>query len=116
MNYILSKDFTVEEEVTIKKYCGDNYIVLASIEGEHYILNKDGQLSYKECFKTTSNNYLSIQKYEKANPIRLIKFFQFYIMENNNEKGIWYRGKNVEIGKYEYDIYGDSLEEIFESL
>lgn len=116
MKTILCNDFTDKERMTIKKYCGDNYVLLDSIEGDHYILNEEGELYYNDCFKSTINDYLKKQRYEQANPIRVIQFFHFYIMESNNDTGIWYRGNMIENRKYEYDIYGDSLEEIFDSL
>jgi len=116
MKTILCNDFTDKERMTIEKYCGDNYVLLDSIEGDHYILNEEGELYYNDCFKSTINDYLKKQRYEQANPIRIIQFFHFYIMESNNDTGIWYRGNMIENRKYEYDIYGDSLEEIFDSL
>jgi len=116
MKTILCNDFTDRERMTIEKYCGDNYVLLDSIEGDHYILNEEGELYYNDCFKSTINDYLKKQRYEQANPIRIIQFFHFYIMESNNDTGIWYRGNMIENRKYEYDIYGDSLEEIFDSL
>ena len=116
MKTILCNDFTDKERMTIEKYCGDNYVLLDSIEGDHYILNEEGELYYNDCFKSTINDYLKKQRYEQANPIRIIQFFHFYIMESNNDTGIWYRGNMIENRKYEYDIYGDSLEEIFYSL
>lgn len=112
----LSCNFTKLELDIIEKFCGKDYKIVDKLEGNHFILNMKGNLYYNDCFKETKNDFLANRKYEHANPNRIIKFYHYYIMETKNEIGLWYRGTELESMKFEYDICGESLEEIFDSL
>lgn len=56
------------------------------------------------------------QKYELLTPVKMIKFYGFYIMEPKEDIGIWYRGVLNSNGNYEFDCCADSIEEIVYSL
>lgn len=49
-------------------------------------------------------------------PYRILKFYQYYLMNTKEEKNIWYRGRKDVDGNWEYDCFSDSLEEVLESL
>lgn len=49
-------------------------------------------------------------------PYRIIKFYQYYLMNTKDEVESWYRGSKDNCGNWEYDCVSDSLEEAFECL
>lgn len=112
----LNTNFDEEEKKVIKEYGGENCEILSSVDGNSYILNEYGNLFYNDCFKKTDNVFLKQQRYEKVIPNRVIKFYNYFLMETNVEKGIWYRGRMDKNGNWEYDCCCDNLEEVFESL
>ena len=108
--------FDNKETLILKEFCGSNYKILKEVCGEHYVQNKYGKYTYCECFGFTSNKYFESLRYDKVIPCRIVCFARFYIMEAENEPNIFYRGTEMKHEKYEYDICGDSLEEILESI
>jgi hypothetical protein len=113
---MLNTDFSNEEKDILKKYAGKAYDVLSSIEGKSYALNNiKGEYLYNDCFKPTTKTFFAKQRYEEVVPFRVIKFYQFYLMNIKGEN-IWYRGRKDENGNWEYTCYSDSLEEAFECL
>lgn len=114
---MLSTLFSEEEKRTLYKWAGNSYEILSHIEGESYILNNlEGKYGYNECFKPTNKKMFASQKYEKITPYRIIRFYDFYLMDTVEEKNIWYRGRKDENGNWEYMCYSDSLEEAFSFL
>lgn len=98
------------------KCAGSAFEVLSSIEGESFILQDGGQFSYNECFNRTEVEYFAQQRYNKTIPYRVIKFYSYYLMNTQDEKDVWYRGRKDKSGNWEYECYSDSLLEAFESL
>lgn len=87
------------------------------VEGESYILNNlRGTYLYNECFTPTEKEFFARQKYEKVIPYRIVKFYDFYLMNIKEERNIWYRGRKDDNGNWEYICYSDSLEEAFSFL
>ena len=64
----------------------------------------------------TDIDFFAQQKYEKVMPYRIIKFYQYYLMNTEKDKTVWYRGHKDVGGNWEYDCVSDSLEEAFETL
>ena len=112
----LSTYFSDEETKILSKYTGNNFEALSCIEGVTYVLSEKGEYCYNDCFKPTDNDYFAQQKYEKVTPYRIIKFYQFYLMNTKEEINSWYRGRKDCNGNWEYDCVSDSLEEAFECL
>ena len=112
----LSTCFSDEERVVLSKYAGNNFELLSHIEGETYVLSESGEYCYNDCFDATNNDFFAQQKYEKVTPYRIIKFYQFYLMNTKEEIDSWYRGRKDNSGNWEYDCVSDSLEEAFECL
>ena len=76
----LSTCFSDEETNVLSKYTGNNFEVLSYIEGVTYVLSENGEYCYNDCFDATDNDYFAQQKYEKVIPYRIIKFYQYYLM------------------------------------
>ena len=112
----LSTFFSNEEKDTLLKCAGSAYEVLSSIEGESFVLNDEGQFSYNECFSRTDIDFFAQQKYDKVIPYRVIRFYNYYLMNTEDEKNIWYRGRKDKGGNWEYECFSDSLQEAFECL
>lgn len=114
---VLSTIFSEEEKRTLYKWGGNSYEILSHIEGESYVLNNlEGKYGYNECFSPTNKKMFACQKYEKVTPYRIIRFYDFYLMDTVEEKNIWYRGRKDVNGNWEYMCYSDSLEEAFSFL
>lgn len=96
---------------------GGHYEILSEWQGNHYVLNYYGELCYKDCFGAIEETSLfAKQKYNKVTPFKIVKVAGFYIMECREYPNEVFRGTELLKGKYEYDISGDSLEEILDSL
>lgn len=113
---VLNIEYNDYEKNVLYRFCKNDYEILSEVKGNIYILNDDGEYFYNECFNKTENNYLMNQKYEKATAFRMIKFYNDYIMESKEERGIWYRGRKDDGGNFEFECYFDNLEEAFSSL
>lgn len=111
----LNQDFSEEEKEVLREYAGDNYEVLAYIKGDSYVLNNKGQYSYNACFTPTEKELFAKQRYEKVIPYRIIKFYDFYLMNMQGDSE-WFRGWSHENGNWEYWCYCDSLAEAFAGL
>ena len=112
----LNTIFSPEEKNILLQCAGNAYEVLSCVEGESYLLSEKGDYLYNECFSPTDIDFFAKQRYQKVIPYRIIKFYQYYLMNIENEKEIWYRGRKDSSGNWEYECYSDSLEEAFESL
>ncbi len=112
----LSTVLSNEEKAVLLKYAGDDFELLSYIDGETYVLSEKGEYFYNDCFDVTKNAFFAQQKYEKVIPYRIIKYYQFYLMNTKEEIDCWYRGRKDSSGNWEYDCVSDSLEEAFECL
>lgn len=112
----LNTNFSNEEKKVIFKCAGNTFEVLSSIDGDSYVLNEKGDYKYNECFINTNVEFFAQQRYEKVIPYRIIKFYQYYLMNTQEEKDVWYRGRRDDSGNWEYECCSDSLEEAFDSL
>ncbi len=112
----LNTDFNENEKEILEKCAGRELSILSNINEECYILCKNGEYNYNDCFHYTYDEYFKNQKYRKALPYRMIKFYQYYLMETHEEPNIWYRGRKDENKNYEFDCSCDDLEEVFDSL
>ena len=114
--HILNTNFDEDEKKILEKCAGSEFSMLSHTNGECYILCEKGEYNYNDCFNYTDNEYFKNQKYEKATPCRMIKFYKNYIIETHEEPNIWYRGRKDENKNYEIDCCCDNLEEVFDSL
>lgn len=112
----LNTHFSDEEKKVLLQCAGNAYEVLSSIDGDSYVLSDRGNYQYNECFYPTDIDFFVQQRYEKVIPYRIVKFYQYYLMNTQEEKEVWYRGRKDDGGNWEYECYFDSLEEAFESL
>ena len=112
----LSTNLSDEEKVVLSKCAGSKFELLSHIEGDSYVLCEKGEYCYNDCFDITNIDFFAQQKYEKVTPYRIIKFYQYYLMNTKEDVDSWYRGRKDSSGNWEYDCVSDSLEEAFESL
>ena len=108
--------FSDEEKEVLLQYAGRAYEVLSYIDGDSYVLSEKDEYLYNECFHVTDIDFFAQQKYEKVMPYRIIKFYQYYLMNIEEVKTAWYRGRKDVGGNWEYDCVSDSLEEALETL
>lgn len=108
----------IEKEMSLlSNRMGSDYEILSEWQGEHYVLNLYGKLCYKDCFgEIEETSIFAKQKYIKVTPFKIVKVAGFYIMECIEYPNEIFRGTELLKRKYEYDISGDSLEEILDSL
>lgn len=112
----LSTYFSEKEKEVLFKCAGNAFEVLSHVKGDSYVLSESGEYCYNECFDMTDIELFAQQKYEKVVPYRIIKFYQYYLMNTKEEADSWYRGRKDKSGNWEYDCVSDSLEEAFECL
>ena len=112
----LCTNFSNEEIGVLNKRIGDNYEIMHHCIGFHYELNYYGNLKYEDCFGKINNEIISNQKYNQISPYRMIKISDFYIIECLEYRGEFLRGRELLSGKFEYDVYGESLDEILDTL
>lgn len=112
----LSMYLSDEEKAVLSRYAGTEFELLPHIEGDSYVLSEKGEYCYNDCFDVTNTAFFAQQKYEKVTPYRIIKFYQYYLMNTKEEVYSWYRGRKDSSGNWEYDCVSDSLEEAFECL
>lgn len=113
---LLNMYLSDEEKVILSKYAGTKFELLSYIDGETYVLSEEGEYCYNDCFEATNTPFFAQQKYEKVTPYRIIKFYQYYLMNIKDDVNSWYRGRRDSSGNWEYDCVSDSLEEAFECL
>ena len=109
--------FSEEEKAILYEWAGNAYEILSCVEGDSYVLNNvEGIYQYNECFMPTDKKFFSQQKYEKVIPYRIIRFYDFYLMNTEDEKNVWYRGRRDANGNWEYICCCDGLEEAISGL
>jgi hypothetical protein len=106
------------EELNIIKLCsGNKFELLDTIESDCYILNTYGELTYQECFGIIPiENFFLKQRYNIARHKRIIKFYQYYIMEDENNCGEWFIGTKQKNGAIEFTNCCENLLYALESL
>ncbi len=114
--YKLNTDLSNEDKRILTEYTNNDYEILPYIEGESFVFNDYGDYLYNECFEKTEIEFFAKQRYKKIIPYTIIKFYNFYLMNTEKKKNIWYRGRKDTNGNIEYDCYVESLEEAFMSL
>lgn len=112
----LNQEFTKEEERIINIWNDEKLEVLDKIENICYLLNSFGDLTYEECFGKTQGEYFNNQKYFLAKPRRVIKYYNYYLLENKGEEGKWYIGEMQLNGNIEFFKCSETLSEAFDSL
>lgn len=115
---LLSTLYSNDEKELMKKYCGEQCIILPFIENKIFLLNDYGTYYYNDCFEKAENKFINNQKYIEIIPIRALRFFHFYLFEAIIEDNtrIWCRGRLDTSGNYDCDSYSDTLEEMFDTL
>ncbi len=106
----------IDSELQVLNELLGTYEILTFVEGKFFALSEYGENSYFDCFECIEDDFFMQQKYELMKPKKVIKFYQYYIVETEEEPGIWYRGILRENGNYELDCCGDTLQEIIWSL
>lgn len=113
---ILNTEYSNEEKEIITLCSGGKFEILESIEKECYILNAYGKILYQDCFGETKDEYIRHQRYNIAKPRRIIKFYQYYLMEDESNIGEWFVGTKQNNGALEFLSCCEDLQYAFESL
>lgn len=114
--YILNNIFSEEEKRILKRCGGANYSILDRVEYDCFIYCKYGEYYYNDCFAPTDYEYFMKWRFDKANPYRIIKFHDRYLMETVDEKGEWYVGRQDKNGNLEFDALAGDLKNAFNDL
>lgn len=115
MNKLIT-NFTEKEQSVIELWKDPKLIILNEFQEKAYLLNSYGDLKYEECFGKISDEYFKQQRYYLAKPRRVVKFYQYYLLENEGEEGEWYIGERQLNGSIEFFKCCESLNAAFESL
>ena len=71
---------------------------------------------YEECFGEVELEFFKKQKYFKAIPNKMIKFYHYYLMEEINWIGVWFIGTEQKNDTIEFTHCSETLEDAFDSL
>ena len=112
----LNQEFTEEEKNVINLWKDEKLEVLDKIDNICHLLNDFGNLTYEECFGKTHIEYFNTQRYFLANPKRIIRFYNYYLLENKGEDGEWYIGEKRPNGNIEFLKCSETLSNAFDSL
>lgn len=113
---ILNTKFSEEEKKVLDYYLRNDYTILNEIMNNCFILSRNGEFSYNECFTPVNDFSINNFRFSKANPKRVIKVYGFYLMEVTKEEGHWYRGEQDENQNIRFYGYCESLEYAIRSL
>lgn len=112
----LSNEFTDEEKKIINKWKDSKLLILKKLNKKCYLLNVNGDLTYEECFGKVNEEYFNCQRYYLAQPRRVIKYYNYYLLENKDKNGEWYVGEKQKNGNIEFSKCSETLEDAFSSL
>lgn len=112
----LNNNFTQEEQQVIDKWRDSKLGIPVVLDEKCYLLNDNGNLTYEQCFGKTESNYFNQQKYFLATPIHIIKYYNYYLLENKGEEGEWYVGEKQMNGSIEFTKCCETLKDAFTSL
>lgn len=115
MRELITEYNEIEQKVIDNWKCS-KLVVLDKIECECYLLSLKGEFEYEDCFGRTSVSLEIKEKYRLANPRRMIKFYYYYLLENESEEGEWYVGEMRKNGNIEFYKCCETLEWAFDSL
>ena len=79
---------TKNEIQIFNELLGHDYIVVSQINGKCFALSENGSYYYNDCFEKTNEPFFMKQKYELLTPVKMIKFYGFYIMEPRGYRGM----------------------------
>ena len=112
----LSTVFNEEEQKVLDLWKDDKLIVMGSVDFKCYLLNMNGEFEYELCFGKTTSYVERHQRYNMAVPHKMIQYYHYYLLENQDELGEWYIGEMQKNGAVEFYSCCESLEYAFESL
>lgn len=113
----ISNIFDKKEKEIMKKWCGDDVCILLEIDKKCYLINMNGNLTFEECFGVIPKSKFEIkQRYLEAKPLRILKYRQYYLLENENEENEWYVGEEMKNDTIEFYKCCETLEDALASL
>lgn len=112
----INNNFTQKEQMVIDNWIDSQMDIPSVFDEECYLLNEKGDLTYEECFGKIDNKYFKNQRYFLAYPKHIIKYYNYYLLENYGEEGEWYVGEKQINGNIEFTKCCETLEDAFTSL
>ena len=98
-------------------YGGQETQILDEIDLKCFLLNFHGNLCFTECFNIIpKSKFEERQRYVLAEPRKMIKHFQYYLLENSKEENTWYVGEQVGNDAIEFYKCCETLEDALSSL
>lgn len=104
------------EQEVVDKWEDSNLLIFERIECKCYLLSVKGKYGYEECFGKTTSEIEKKQKYNLARPKKVIKYYNYYLLENQDEDGEWYIGEMQSNGNIEFYKCCSNLDYAFQSL
>lgn len=112
----LSTVLSDAEQEVVDKWKDNNLVIMESVNFRCYLLSMIGELEYESCFGKTTNSIERKQRYNLAVPQKVIKYYHYYLLQNQGEISKWYVGEMQENGSVEFYKCCESLEYAFQSL
>lgn len=116
----LIHNFTETEKQALKIWQDNGLNILNKIDCKCYVINwnNKGEYNYISCFgKSNRNDYFEKDKtFDLVVPRRIIRYYQYYLMETMEQVGVWYVGEKQANGDIEFLWSFNSLEDAFDSL
>ena len=112
----LNTEFNREELEILIECAGEKLQILSVLEKPCFLLNYYGQFTFEECFGKTDNDIEKKQRYKSAKPRRVLKFYQYYLIEDEDNLGEWYIGSEQNNGAIEGRSCCETLQFAFEIL
>lgn len=112
----LVTELSEKEKAIIDLWRDEKLFILDKIEFNCYLLSMKGTLNYSDCFGEPLSDYEKKQKYVVANPNRVIKYYNYYLLEDKTMLGEWHIGESHNEGSIEFYKCCENLEYAFQSL
>ena len=104
------------EQAVVDFWKDDKLSVLEEMQDKCYLLSMKGNLSYSDCFGEPAGDVERNQKYILAAPNKVIKYYNYYLLEDKTMPGEWHVGEKHNNGCIEFYRCCESLEYAFQTL
>lgn len=112
----LNTMFDEEEKLILQKCADDSLQILSIMEKQCYLLNVYGEFPFEECFGKTDSIVEKKQKYKLAKVRRVLKYYNYYLIEDEDNIGEWYIGTEQKNGVIEGGTCCENLQFAFEII
>ncbi len=112
----LNTSYDKNERLIIQKCADDSLEILSALDKQCYLLNVYGEFTFEECFGKTDSLIESEQRYKLAKLRRVLKYYKYYLIEDEDNIGEWYIGTEQKNGVIEGRTCCENLQFAFEII